>query len=106
MKKELIKDGSFTYAKIPEEEFKKLNEISFDDMFISYEQISEVQGILGIDINDDIEYIRAIRNSIVRYYGDKASKYYNENTHDFENHKKYQVRLSAITCALDVFLEA
>lgn len=106
MKRELIEDKGFLYAKITEDEFEKLNKIDFDDMFIQQEQILEVHNILGINNDSDTEYIRAIRNSIVKYYSDKTSKYYNDEVQDFKNYKKYQTKLSATTCALDVILEA
>ena len=107
MKKELIKEDGFLYAKISDEEYEKLNKIEFDEMFISWEEIDQVKKILNVTDEDDIEYIRAVRNSIVRYYGDKTSKYYhNGDMLDYENYNKYQINLSAITCALDTILQA
>ena len=107
MKRELIEEDGFLYAKISDKEFEKLNKIEFDEMFIKWEEIDQVKKILNIDDEDDIEYVRAVRNSIVKYYGNKTSKYYCDGDMlDYENYNKYQIKLSAITCALDTILEA
>ena len=104
MKKNITNEKGFKFAEISQEEFDKLDKIEFDSMFIHNEQIIEVYDILGIKNCEDKEYIQCIRNSIVHYYGDKVNQYYNEKVHDFENFKKYQTKLSAITCALDTIL--
>lgn len=59
--------------------------------------------ILNISNTDDLEYVRAIRNSIVKYYSDKICEYRDKN---FDKHIKYQTKLSAITSALDTVLES
>lgn len=106
MKRELIKKDGFLYAKILDEEFEKLNKIEFDRMLISWEQIDQVKKILDVTDEDDIEYVGAVRNSIVKYYGDKIDKCRSKDRGDFKVYGKYQTRLSAITSALDTILEA
>lgn len=104
MKNIITDEKGFKFAEISKEEFDKLDKIEFDSMFIYNEQIKEVHEILGISDCEDKEYVQCIRNSIVHYYGDKTSQYYNDEIHDFKNFKKYQTKLSAITCALDTIL--
>lgn len=107
MEKLIIReDKGYLFAEISEDIFKKLNEITFDRCIIHMEQISLVHNILGISDDNNKEYIRAIRNSIVRYYSDMARRYYNNEVQDFENLEKYNIKMIAITCAIDIILEA
>ena len=101
----LKQEGKHMFAQIPEEILDELNAIEFDRFLISQEQIALVKSILGISSNDDIEYVRAIRNSIVRYYGKFIEMYSDEKIQDFVNFEKYNTKMSAITCALDTILE-
>lgn len=103
MNREIIKDGKFLFAEITVKEFEGLNKIKFDRMFINYEQIKQVMKILNISNRDDLEYVRAIRNSIIKHYSDKICEYRDKN---FDKHIEYQTRLSAITSALDTILES
>ena len=101
----LRQEGRFTFAQIPQETLEKLNAIEFDRVFITQEQISQVKSILNVSDSDDIEYVRAIRNSIVKYYEQFTTMYLNDEVRDFANFEKYNTKMSAITCALDTILE-
>ena len=61
MKRELIKEEGFLFAKISDKEYEELNKMEFDEMFIKWEEIDQVKKILNIDDEDDIEYVRAVR---------------------------------------------
>lgn len=109
MKKEVIKENGFLFAKISDKEFKKLNSINFDRMSISYDEIDRVKEILNVTDNDDLEYVRAIRNSVVKYYADRKRECIDNKemhgTYYLELIDEYQTKMSTITCALDTILE-
>ena len=77
-----------------------LVEIGIGKHTISPEQIEKVKELLNI-AGDDIEGLRAKRNSCVKLLAKEEDKYYNNQIQDFKNFDRYHNTLSGVTFVID-----
>lgn len=68
---------------------------------INVEQITRIQKLLKIHELNDIEELRAIRNSVVKLLNDEMDKYHTKDYFDAENFDKYDWEMKGCIMVID-----
>ena len=92
------KNGKFNCAELSYRQVKKLVDMEIGAHIITKAQCDEVKEILELDEINDVEELRAVRNSVVMYLGD-----YEEIYGEFDSNKSFQImtNISGITAVID-----
>lgn len=95
---EYYKNGKFNCAELNYRQVKKLADMEIGLHVITKEDIDKVIEILNLDEINDVEELRAVRNSVVLYLGD-----YEEIYGEFDEKKSFQImtNISGITAVID-----
>lgn len=95
---EYYKNGKFNCAELNYRQVKKLVNMEIGLHVITKEDIDKIIEILNLDEINDVEELRAVRNSVVLYLGD-----YEEIYGEFDEKKSFQImtNISGITAVID-----
>ena len=81
-----------------------LLEANIGSMIITGAQVKETERVLGLDDLETENDLRAMRNAVVRFLANAKDEYFDEESGEFIDSKKYfqlNANMSGIVCVID-----